>query len=74
MDKYLFDDFDSVIHAVLGFLIALFPLLGLVAWPIFVVYEVLEPENPISTVGDVVEAIVGFVYGIVVRLWLGWSL
>jgi len=69
MDTYLFDDVDSVWHAVLGFLVGAFApfLLGAFIILVFLVYEVEEPENPISTVGDVVEFMSGFMLGVLFR-------
>ena len=73
MREYLFDDRNSIFHAVLGFIVALMGS-GSVIWKIiatillmmYVVYEVFEIENPIATVGDIVEFAVGFMIG---ALW-----
>jgi len=69
MDTYLFDDVDSVWHAVLGFLVGAFApfLLGAFIILVFLVYEVREPEDPVATVGDVVEFWSGFGLGILLR-------
>jgi len=74
MDKYLFDDLGSVWHAVLGFITAFFlPLaVALAVILIFTVYEVREPEDPVATVGDVVEFMVGFDAGLLAKVSGGW--
>jgi len=59
MRTYLFDDRNSLIHALLGFLFVLVPLLGAVGWPIFVYYEWQEFEKPEATIGDILEALIG---------------
>lgn len=65
MKTYLYDDRNSIIHSVLGFIIPFLPhLIGLLIFLIFLIYEVQEKENPISTVGDVVEFLCGFVLGL----------
>jgi len=73
MREYLFDDRNSIVHAVLGFIVALMGS-GSVIWKIiatillmiYVVYEVFEIERSVATVGDVVEFTVGFMIG---ALW-----
>lgn len=73
MREYLFDDRNSIVHAVLGFIVALMSS-GSVIWKIiatillmiYVVYEVFEIERSIATVGDIVEFAVGFMIG---ALW-----
>ena len=72
MDTYLFDDIGSVWHAIFGALLVLLSshshrIIAAILFVIFLVYEVNEPENPTSTVGDVVEAL----SGIAVALLLG---
>ena len=69
---YLYDDRNSLIHSALGFIAPFLPyLIGLVVFLAFLIYEVREPENPICTVGDVVEFLCGFVVGLYVGVWLG---
>ena len=71
MKTYLFDDRRSLGHAALGFVSAIIPFyLGVVIVISYTVYEVREPENPVATVGDLVEFVVGFMLGVVVRLGL----
>ncbi len=59
MKTYLFDDRNSLIHALLGALFVLIPLLGVVGWPVFVYYEWQEFESPEATIGDILEALTG---------------
>ncbi len=66
MKTYLFDDRNSLIHALLGLLFALIPILGAVGWPAFVYYEWQEPEDPVSTIGDIWEAGIGFIEGLLI--------
>ena len=74
MDKYLFDDLGSVWHAILGFITVFLPLpVALVVLIIFTIYEVREPEDPVATVGDMVEFFTGFNAGMLVRMkGFGW--
>lgn len=67
---YLYDDKRSVLHTVLGFLSAFILVWGLLILVIFTVYEVREKEAPVATVGDVVEFLIGYVYGLAVVVWL----
>lgn len=67
MRDYLFDDWHSVIHAVFGFTVRFVPVwLRPVIIIVYVLYEVMEEENAVSTVGDVVEFLVGYVIADVV--------
>lgn len=67
---YLFDDRRSILHALLGFASAFLLAHGLLILLIYTVYEVRENETPVSTVGDVVEFLIGYVYGLAVVVWL----
>ena len=72
MKTYLYDDRNSLAHTMLGFAVPFLPLLiGLAATLAFLLYEVWEKENPVNTVGDVVEFLVGFVLGLYVGTKLG---
>jgi len=66
MRTYLFDDRNSLIHALLGFLFALIPILGVIGWPVFVYYEWQEPEDPVATIGDIWEAGIGYIEGLLI--------
>jgi len=67
---YLYDDRRSVLHSILGFASAFLLVYGLVILLIYLVYEVREKEAPVATVGDVVEFLVGYVYGLAVLVWI----
>lgn len=67
---YLFDDKRSVWHAFLGFLAAFTLAYGLVILLLYTIYQVREKEAPVATVGDVVEFLIGYVYGLAVVVWL----
>ena len=70
MREYLFDDWCSIFHTVFGFIIALFgkdiPVISAILIIAYVVYEIMEKERAVATVGDVVEMMVGFMIG---SLW-----
>jgi len=69
MKTYLFDDKRSLGHAVFGFISAIVPFwLGIIIIISYTIYEVKEPENAVSTVGDLMEFVVGFMLGIMIRL------
>ena len=68
MKTYLFDDKRSVGHAVLGFISAVAPApIAPIIIVGYVTYEVMELEDPVATVGDIVEFIVGFMIGTTLR-------
>lgn len=67
---YLFDDKRSIWHAFLGFLTAFTLAYGLVILLLYTIYQVREKEYPVATVGDVVEFLVGYIYGLAVVVWL----
>ena len=70
MREYLFDDKRSIWHTMLGLLVAVLgkrmPVLGALGIIVYVIYEVIENEKAVSTVGDVIEFIIGFMVG---SLW-----
>lgn len=70
METYLFDDKDSLIHAFLGFIFLLFPLIGIFGWPVFVYYEWQEFEDPVATIGDVLEAVIGMIEALLLHALL----
>ncbi|WP_297490289.1 hypothetical protein [Thermococcus sp.] len=55
---------------VLGFLSAFLLGWSLLVLVVFTAYEVREPEDPVATLGDVVEFLIGYLYGLVVVVWL----
>ena len=67
---YLYDDKRSVLHTVLGFFSGFLLGWSLLVLVIFTAYEVRENENPTATLGDVVEFLIGYVYGLAVLVWL----
>ena len=67
---YLYDDKRSILHTLLGFLSAFTLAWGLVILVLYTLYEIQEKENPIATLGDVVEFIIGYVYGLAVVVWV----
>jgi len=75
MREYLFDDGKSIFHYILGFIsAAIVPalwLISLIVFHIFLIYEVEEFENPIATLGDVIEFMCGFIAGIMLLIGTG---
>ena len=67
---YLFDDKRSLWHAFLGFASAFLLVYGLVVLVVYTAYQVRENEAPVATVGDVVEFLIGYVYGLAVLVWI----
>lgn len=69
MRTYLFDDWGSVWHSLLGFILYLLApgIVIVLTTLVFLIYEAHESEDPVCTVGDVVEFLVGAILGIVVR-------
>ena len=72
MREYIFDDFGSLWHMLLGFLVPFIALLNVVpaigVLATFATYEAVERENPVSTIGDFMEFTVGFMAGVLVVL------
>jgi len=67
---YLFDDKRSLGHALLGFLTAFTLTWGIVILLLYTLYEIREEESPVATVGDVVEFLIGYIYGLAMVVWL----
>jgi hypothetical protein len=71
--EYIFDDKGSIVHSILGMITPIIAqkmlLLALFLILAFTVYESVEPENPISTIGDFTEFIIGFLLGLLISLY-----
>ena len=70
MKEYIFDDRNSIIHFALGTITPFTKLLGVLIFLSFLIYETLEIENPVSTLGDFIEYVMGFLFGILLMLIL----
>jgi len=64
----IFDDWKSLIHALLGVVVRLGRDCGLIgkvcsviALTAFIAYEILENDDEVLTLGDVVELVIGYV-------------
>ncbi|NJE13872.1 hypothetical protein, partial [Thermococcus sp. LS2] len=68
--EYIFDDKRSLWHTFLGFISAFTLAYSIVILLLFTLYQVREREKPTSTLGDVVEFVIGYVYGLAVLVWL----
>jgi len=67
--EYVFDDKRSLWHAFLGFVSAFALVYSLLILLIYTVYQIREKEKPASTLGDIVEFLVGYIYGLAVVVW-----
>jgi len=67
---YIYDDKRSILHSLLGFVSAFLLWGSWVVIILFIVYQVTERENPTATLGDVVEFIIGYIYGLAVVVWV----
>jgi hypothetical protein len=68
--EYLFDDKDSIIHFILGAITPFILPIGFLVYFVFLIYEVLEPENPVSTLGDVIEYHSGLLFALLMQLYI----
>lgn len=70
MNEYIFDDPHSIIHSILGLITPIIaqkllpPAIAIII--VFTAYEATEKENPVSTIGDFVEFLIGFAIGVLV--------
>ncbi len=70
MREYLFDDKDSIIHAILGLITPITLPFGFFIFMVFMIYEIQEPENPVSTLGDVLEYFTGLLFMLLFQLYV----
>jgi len=68
-DLYVFDDKRSVFHFILGLVLYSiclpnYYLITELVTLVFIIYEATEPENPIGTLGDFIEFILGAIMGL----------
>ena len=68
--EYVFDDPNSIIHTIYGFAL---PFVALKSWLVatllfwaFVLYEAVEKENPVSTLGDFTEFELGVLSALII--------
>lgn len=73
MREYIFDDKNSVLHALLGYFTPVSMLIDsrlcmvmILLSVVYLLYEIREPERPWATVGDIVEYLWGGFTGLVV--------
>jgi len=70
MKKQLFDDKKSIAHTLLGFISAFTLVYSLIILLLFILYQIREREKGIYTLGDVMEFVIGYIYGLAVLVWL----
>ena len=69
----MFDDLRSVAHMAAGFAAGVAPftpmwLLTPIILLVFAVYEVVEKDDPLHTLGDFIEFVWGFILGISIMI------
>lgn len=62
----IFDDKKSWWHAFLGVISGLVPFFGILILTIYIFYQIREKEDFIAKLGDFIEFLVGWVYGVMV--------
>lgn len=67
MAKVIFDDWKSFIHFAIGFFSAFLGHLSIVVIVVYVLYQRQEKEMKQVTNGDLIEYIMGFIYGLTWR-------
>ena len=70
MKKPLFDDKKSLFHAVIGFFSAFTLVYSLIIIILYTLYQIRERESWEFTTNDVIEFILGYVYGLAVLVRL----
>lgn len=70
MAKIIFDDLKSHWHAVIGFFSAFLLVFSIGIIAIYIWYQRQEKETIGFTLGDLIEFLVGYVYGLAVLIWL----
>jgi len=68
--KPIFDDKRSLLHFIIGFVSAFTLAYSLIIILLYTLYQIRERENWEYTVSDVVEFVLGYVYGLAVLVWL----
>lgn len=62
-NKYVFDDWRSIIHFIAGLTVkplrAISPLIPITIIICFIIYESVERDNQVKTLGDFIEFITG---------------
>ena len=63
---YVFDDKKSIWHFMLGLVSAYFKALSIIIIFCYIIYQLREREKPESKLGDFIEFLLGYAYGLAV--------
>ena len=69
MAKIIFDDKRSIWHGLIGFISAFLLVFSIFIIGIYVIYQRREKEAFGFTLGDVMEFVIGYIYGLAVVVW-----
>ena len=67
---YVFDDKKSLFHFVAGMIAAMIGVTSIIFIALFVFYQIREKENDLNKLGDFIEFLLGYSYGLAVRAGL----
>ena len=63
----VFDDKKSIFHFAVGAIAAMTGVFSIFLILIFVLYQIKEKENDLNKIGDFIEFLLGYSYGLAVR-------
>jgi len=66
----VFDDKKSLFHFVAGMIAAMIGVASIIFIALFVFYQIREKENDLNKLGDFIEFLLGYSYGLAVRAGL----
>ena len=65
-NRAIFDDKRSLFHFFAGAISALLGIFSIIPVLIFIIYQLLEEEEKINKIGDFVEFLLGYAYGLAI--------
>ena len=66
MKRAIFDDMRSLFHFFAGAISALLGIFSIIPIAIFTIYQLREEEEKINKLGDFVEFLLGYAYGLAI--------
>ena len=66
----VFDDKKSLFHFAVGAIAAMIGVASIIFIALFVFYQIREKENDLNKLGDFIEFLLGYSYGLAVRAGL----
>ena len=66
----VFDDKKSLLHFAVGAIVAMTGVASIIFIALFVFYQIREKENDLNKLGDFIEFLLGYSYGLAVRAGL----